>query len=185
VVTIVSATSAFFMERAERFLKAENFGRPEIRFRRWLIDGPAVEFKMETIAAILKANADRHAVVVMDNSRDSNAIAARLRPEFGSRIAAVYLRETVEGSGAESAVLFTTAYDIAVAEFKAARLERVDVEAVAHAISIEPDESRIIPRFSYCPREYYPCIAMHEGDVRSCSVVREKVRSICRAREAQ
>lgn len=179
---VVSAITSMLTTRARNFLAREGFPPSKLHFRRWLLQWSPERFKRVRIEQLLAEHDDRRFVFVLDNSATSVRLAQGLLQAHPSRIAAIYLRETVKRDLPPGVMPFLTAFDIAAHEFAAGRLTASETTRVADAILAERDTNRVIPLYSYCPTTLPACALPDPGAMRQCDRVRERVLTICAAR---
>jgi hypothetical protein len=178
---LVSATSHWFASRIENFLSVETFPPSEKYLRNWITEWSIDHFKIAAINAILQRNPERTFIAIFDESEASLRLADSLNSRFSTKFQAVYLRQINEQATPTSAILFWTAFDIAINEFAAGRLSAEDVLRVADAILAESHVENIFPPYSRCPTNDEVC---RPGTALSalCNKVQTHVRTLCLAR---
>lgn len=179
---VVSAITATLTSRARDFLARSGFPPAQLHFRRWMIQWSPENFRYARIEHLLSIHGGRRFVFVFDNSPTSVRLSRRLLEGHPSRVAAVYLRETVKVDLPAGVVPFITAFDIAENEFVAGRISAADTAQVAEAILAQADPDKVIPGYSHCPRALPPCPVGDVEVARQCERVRAQVLAICAAR---
>lgn len=156
--TVISGITKLYSSRASNFMTAEGYPAFQLEFRNWLTEWSIENFKMKRIRSVLlAAPKEEPFVFIFDNSDPSLAIAEHLQKEFPTRIAAIYLRQTVFRSMPAGTKTFITAWDIAIQENAAHRLTTAVAQTVVEDLLEEKNFERIIPTFAYCPKQYSPC----------------------------
>ncbi len=102
--------------------------------------------------------------------------------QYSFQILEIYLRKVTEKEIPFGATSFYTAFDIAVAEFMAGRLEISEVENVGNAILNEADINMIFPTYAVCPTNYNPCSEIDENKLTICQQMKKFVQTICKQR---
>lgn len=179
---VVSATPSALTSRARAFLARSGYPASRLYFRRGWLQWSPERFKQARIERLLSAHPDRRFVFVFDNSPTSVRLSQGLLQAHPTRIAAVYLRETVKRDLPSRVIPFITAFDIAAREFTAGRITAIDTARVAEAILAERDANQVIPGYSYCPVTSPPCAFRNADVADQCRRVREHVQRICAAR---
>jgi hypothetical protein len=132
--------------------------------------------------ALLARHPDRNLLVVLDNSDTSIRLGRWLLREHPTRIAAIYLRETVTFEAPPGLTPFVTAFDIARHEHAAGRLTAADARRVADAILAARSDADVIPTYAQCPTAPASC-ATAEPDLHDqCERLRERVQHACARR---
>lgn len=108
---VVSAITASLETRARTFLARAGFPSSQLYFRRWLLQWSQERFKWARIEWLLTRHAGQRFIFVLDNSPTSVRLSQRLLTSHPSRIAAVYLRETVRRELPAGATPFLTAFE--------------------------------------------------------------------------
>ncbi len=180
--TLISGISSWFDGRIEGFLSSSRFPTHRRYLRNWLTQWFIEDFKISTMNAVISALPHRKFIVIFDNSDASLALASKLHQQFPNRIHAIYLRHVVEKDIPAAAIYFFTAFDIAISEFKAGRMNTNEVEIIGNAVLNENDASMLFPAYSLCPRNYTICQTATASVLAICENVQAHVRSLCQKR---
>lgn len=179
---VVSAITASLETRARTFLARAGFPSSQLHFRRWLLQWSQERFKWARIEWLLSRHAGQRFIFVLDDSPTSVRLSRRLLTSHPSRIAAVYLRETVRRELPAGATPFLTAFDIAASELAAGRITSSAAARVAEAVLAASDPHHLIPTYSYCPATRPACSRGEAAVAPQCERVRALVLTICAAR---
>ncbi|MBC7742573.1 MAG: DUF2183 domain-containing protein [Bdellovibrionaceae bacterium] len=179
---LVSGTSSWFDNQIDIFLTANNFPPRKIFLRNWLVEWSNVDFKIKKIKMILNSGPAESFIVIIDNSSASLEIAETINKIAYPKVLAVYLRKIKKGLVPSGATPFTTAFDIALAEYKENRLNLRDTLLVGRAVLTNADDEKVLPAYADCPVNYQPCQAAASEFLLVCKGLQERITRICKNR---
>jgi hypothetical protein len=137
--------------RAEKFLNVGGFPKGELHLKPLFGKESLADYKQRVIRGIIDSNPDDQFILIGDDTQADFEVYDSIFRYAPSRVLAIYIRKVTNRKLPPSAYAFLTAYDIARFEFLFDRLEVEDAAPVALAILGEQRDSRIVPRFNYCP----------------------------------
>lgn len=178
--SLVSAISKIFDSRINRFLKKEQYPVHERHLRSWLTQWSIDKFKMDKVEEILATRKNQDFIVVFDNSEASVQLTRKLQGKYTQRLKALYLRQVVKKKVPSGATPFLTAFDIAVHEFQAGRLQADEVKNVGLAILRENNREKVLPSYGFCPPTYEPCRGFKPSFLDICSKVQNHIELMCK-----
>jgi Uncharacterized conserved protein (DUF2183) len=176
---LVSAISAWFDGRIDRFLTTSKFPSNRRYLRNWLTQWSIEDFKVEKIKEILSENSNQKFIVIFDNSDASISLAQTLDKKFPDQIEAVYLRQVVKKDIPKNSFGFYTAFDIALHEYANHRLNLSETRIVGQAIFNEDKVERLFPSYAICPGNYDPCKGAASEIIEFCYQISQHVQSLC------
>lgn len=176
----VTGTPEVLRYRAKKFLRAGGFPGGDLYLKPTFGSESLREYKTRVIRSILDAHPDDQFIFVGDDTQVDFQVYDDLFRYAPDRIVAIYIRKVTNRKLPPSAYPFLTAFDIARTEHLMGRMLVEEASPVAIAILAERKDSRIVPRFSYCPVSLFfvsdPRIEKWNQDIDA------RVQKICRAR---
>ena len=134
-VVYLSASPQFLEKRLRRTLiHRSGFPQGRLILRNWWTERGVAAFKQRHLADLLAACPTRVILIGDDTEHDPQLFleaAASARPE---QVAAIYIRQNVHQPLPPQVVPFTTAFDLALHEHAAQRLDLAQVVRVAEAV---------------------------------------------------
>jgi phosphatidate phosphatase APP1 len=176
---LVSGISYWFENRITKFLKKSHFPDNKLHLRNWLTQWSVENFKVDHIKNIIADRPNRKFIVIFDNSDASLGLAEKLHAEFLNTIHVVYLHQVIDKKIPSSAVSYYTAFDIALNEYAANRMNTDEVVEVGQAIVKETKVDMLFPSYAVCPEKYNPCKEVSGDILDICSKVKDHIAALC------
>lgn len=148
----LSAANELLRPNIRRFLDVNGFPTGEITLKRVFENRDTAAYKIEKLEELFAQYPDDRFILIGDDTQADPHAYYTLFMKYPERVAEIYIR-SVRGVRLPSGVYgFTTAFDIARAEFDFGRFDFPSVEGIAQAILDETRNRRILPPFHACPR---------------------------------
>ena len=170
---LVSAISHWFESRISKLLTDSHYPSHKLYLRNWLTEWSIEGFKTEKMKEIITERSHKKFIVIFDNSDASLNLSDEINKEFGDKVVSIYLRMVVDKKLPEKTVGFYTAFDIAVKEYEAGRLELQSVDKIGNALLKVRNVNELIPSYALCPKKYRPC------ETEMCQIVGKHVEKLC------
>lgn len=150
-IDYVTGTPDVFAFRAKRFLHANGFPEGDLHTKP-LFGGESLrDYKIRVVREILDAHPKDVVILVGDDTQTDFDVYDDVFRYAPDRVLAIYIRKVTNHKLPPSAYAFLTAFDIARTEYRMGRFAVEDAAPVALAIVGERRDTRIVPKFSYCP----------------------------------
>lgn len=181
--SLVSGITHWLHSRVDGLLTQENFPSRELFLRNWITQMDLEGFKIDKISEILQKHPGRKFIVIFDNSDASLALAEQIHQQFADRVVAIYLHQVVAKKTPPTATSYYTAFDIALAEFRANRLSVAELSQVGQSILNEQSLDLLFPNYAICPEAAQSCADTSAEAQSLCESVSSHIAKLCKARK--
>lgn len=147
---VLSASPAFLKPRVKELLAKNNLKPDGIILRNVLRRESTFEFKTRSIRTILENSPDDFILLGDDVDKDPVVFEA-IQKEFPHRITAAYIHVIKDREIPAGVTRYWTAFDLAVREASAGRLNSDSVLKVFGVVNTGRKLKEIIPKFANCP----------------------------------
>lgn len=147
---VLSASPAFLKPRVKELLAKNDLKADGIILRNVLRRESTLEFKTRSIRTILENSPDDFILLGDDVDKDPFVFEA-IQKEFPSRITAAYIHVVKNREIPAGITRYYTAFDLALRESMAGRLNADSVLKVFGVVSTGKKLKEIIPKFADCP----------------------------------
>lgn len=149
---ILSASPKMLNGRIDSFLVYNKIETKDVFTRNLISDSNKRAYKLRTIRSVLKKIGSDSLILIGDNVEIDHEVYKQIKIENPGRIAAIYIHKVKNKKLPREIIGFYTAYDIALAEYKADRMSFMQALTIGKNLLLESKFSKVIPKFSYCPK---------------------------------
>lgn len=146
----VSASPKLINSRIQRFFRKNDLNVSDFYTRRLSDLGDKEGFKMRSISQILDQTGE-DVILIGDDSEADELVYTKIKNLYPDRVLATYIHNVYNEAPSSDAKRFFTAYDIAVAEYFAQRLDFEVVAKLGTELVASKKMNKYFPDFSYCP----------------------------------
>ncbi|MBS1963505.1 MAG: DUF2183 domain-containing protein [Bdellovibrionales bacterium] len=179
-IDYVTGTPDFLAFRARRFLRSNNFPEGDLYTKPLFKNESLRDYKIRVVRSILDANPKDVVILVGDDTQADFDVYDDVYRYAPDRVLAIYIRKVTNHKLPPSAYAFLTAFDIARTEYVMGRFSVEEAAPVALAIVGERKDTRIVPKFSYCP--VHAWAAMDPRIEEWNNAIDARLQKICRGR---
>ena len=177
---IVSASPKLLNQRIEKFLDHNQLQVRQVYTRELSEMGEKEQYKLASIRNILRQS-DESFILIGDNVQIDERVYQRIKKEFPTRILAIYTHR-INADIAIEEIAFSSAFDIAVQEYKQQRLSWFEIMEIAKSFLLSADLATTFPRFKFCPQENIFEVQLPWTVQQTALQVYKKINRYCRTR---
>ncbi|MAZ49932.1 MAG: hypothetical protein CME65_15325 [Halobacteriovoraceae bacterium] len=179
---VVSASPNLFEKPIEDFFSKNEVSVKQLYTRKLSQLGQKEAYKLESLRDILTRYPGEYLLWGDDVEIDAD-VYAKIKEEFPSQIKAIYIHQ-INGHKDLPGTKFYTAFDIAVAEYKAGRISSLELLDKAKDFLLIRDMEAVFPKFKFCPTEQ----SVFETDLpfivrTAAKSVYTKITNFCQSRD--
>jgi len=143
----------------------------------------AYDFKKNEMEK-LYGESDNEFLLIGDDTESDPKVYAHFSSQKSDKVLAIYIHRITGRPlppAKPSIVLFVTAYDIAMYEYKAGRLNEEQAAAVGEAV-LTSEKTAFLPKFQKCPKEYTQVPDLPDSLKELKLKIEERMASLCSSR---
>ncbi len=142
---ILSKTPEIFRKRVEKLMEKDSLTPKKIILKKSSDDSD--NYKVLAIKQIIDKNPDYQFILIGDDVSHDHEVYKTIADEYYNKILEIYIRPVKNKDLPNDEIKYTTAFDIALFEYKNGRMELEDVELIGNEILSCKDLRKIKPHF--------------------------------------
>jgi hypothetical protein len=179
----LSGSPYFLDDKVNDFLKRARFPQYSLTLRglKEFIKAPVSDFKKKKMNELYGGSRGKTFILIGDDTERDPEVYADFSATIKkhSKVLAIYIRRITGRELPKGSIGFVTAYDIALHEFKAGRLNEKQAVEVGDTVLNEKRNEAFLPDFQQCPKNYEPVPRLPEKLAQLKKQIEDRMTAHC------
>lgn len=149
---VLSNSPNMFRCNIFKLLSKHSINSVEVSTRRLIRDRDGFKYKYNFVVDKIKESGAK-VVLVGDDVGEDPEVYAKVKEDYPEQVAAIYIHKVKNRELPTSSIPYISAFDIAVKEYLAERMNLNQAMVLGSAILTDYQMKKVLPKYAYCPKE--------------------------------